>query len=276
MANRLHRSYDSFDFSVAGFVTDYLISVIGVLCGFVVLWLRCKHQAPIPLRVYLTFSVFSFMAALAFLYGGIGHMMIGFYAARGVPLGMQWGAAHNHWMYAWLPAVFFMPAAAFANMSVIFAAYHLPDWTQALPQVVGLCIGVVEVVMMSDESLLTDYSGMPAALSFLISSSTIIVMACIKAVRVKKKGMGMWVIMAGNILIFLAWLFLSLTPTGCKKYSETERDCPYSNDFNQNPIFHVIIMVALVTEFFGVKGCAEEMENHGDNETRGKLLFPLE
>jgi len=269
----LDPSFDGYDFSTSGWVTDYLIFMVGVVCGSVVLWLPRKQNARIPLNIEVTFSLFSFVTALTFLFGGIAHMMIGWHAASGVQLGKQWDAEHSGWMYFWLPAVFLMPIAAAANLSFMFAARDLEDWVLAVAYALGLCVGVAEVVFLSDESLLA-YSGLPAALLFLISSSTVTVMAGVKAMHNKKKRMGMWMVMAANILLFLAWVIVSFAPSGCRRYSETKRDCPYPNDFNQNAIFHVIIIVAVVTEFFGVKGVADKSERYDFLFTEMALQLP--
>jgi len=273
MATNVDPSFDGYDFSTAGWVTDYLIFMIGVVCGSVVLWLPRKQNARIPSKIEVTFSLFSFVTALTFLFGGIAHMMIGWHAASGVQLGKQWDTEHSGWMFFWLPAVFLMPIAAASNLSFMFAACDLEDWALAVAYAFGLCVGLAEGVLLSDEPLLA-YSGLPAALLFLISSSTITVMAGVKAMHNKEKGMGMWMVMAANILFFLGWVIVSFAPSGCRRYSETKRDCPYPNDFNQNAIFHVIIIVAVVTEFFGVKGVADKSERYDFLFTEMALQLP--
>merc|ERR1712032_1301846 len=117
----------------------------------------------------------------------------------------------------------------------MLAAYDLSGLTSAIPYALGLCIGVVEAVLMSSVSLLTTYSGSLSGALFMLSCCTCIVMACIKAIKEKEeKGVGMWLVMGGNILICVGWLIVLLAPAGCRKYGQAVRECPYPNEFNQN------------------------------------------
>jgi len=264
-----HNSFDSFGFSSAGIVTDYAISLVSIICAGVAYSLREKaqqkedHEAPggITVKLYMTFCLFASAAAVTFFFGGLGHMLIAVYANGSGALGKQWGSANSQWMYAWVLAVFFMPVTALANLAIMLAAYDKGKLALAVAYALGLCIGAVEAVLMSSVSLLTTYSGAPSAALFLLSGCICIVMACIKAIRERKeKGVGMWVVMVGNILICLGWLVVGLAPAGCTKYSQAVRDCPYPNEFNQNAVFHIIIIAAVVTQFFGVKAYANENE----------------
>merc|ERR1712032_1112683 len=203
---------------------------------------------------------FAFMTAGAFFSGGLGHMMIRSSALSHQPLGKDWGSMNGDWMYAWLPAVFLMPVTAFANMAVMLAAYDLSNWALAVPYILGVCVGMVEGFLMTDGALLTNYSGVPSALMFLFSSSTCMVLACIKATRDRKdREGGMLLAMFGNILIFLGWLLVGLTPAGCRKYSQPVRECPFPNNFNQNAFFHIFIMAAVIVLFFAVTTYARSL-----------------
>ncbi|CAK0829496.1 unnamed protein product [Prorocentrum cordatum] len=240
-----------FGFSVAGYVTDFIISCTSVACALVVI---CKQRSldkySPGVLVIRAFSASAMFYGVAFLSGGLAHMWIGIYHSQGEMEAFTMGAENSGWIWTWLVAVTTTPSIYTCGLGMVLPYSMRAVWKPALA-LVAFVVAAVEAYLVFNTELLKLWSGAPNLLVSLLASLIISIWACCRACGGE---IGMPAIAAGSGTILAAWLQQLFVPAGCRDQCAADFDtlCPYPKDFNQNAVFHVILLVGIIVQFVGV------------------------
>lgn len=260
-ARRLYHTDPEWGHSVAGYVTDYLTFAVCATCIAGAVVLRRKSADGAAPRMMSAFIVYAAFLGCSFLAGGIAHHMIDSYGNE--PLGKSWGASNSGWMYPWLIAVALNPTGLLAGLATVFAVAAFPAWSQYLLYVMGAVAGIVEIVVMATEDL--SHSGVASGYLALLAYLGGALFAAGLAVRQACRGVKDWLnpfqgrglLMLGMLVGLVGHLIVAFKPEGCSKAIINPdlihgHECPFSEDFNHNAIFHVFVMCAVALIFAGV------------------------
>lgn len=258
---RLYHTDAEWGHSVAGYVTDYVIFVVSALCIVCAVALLRRKPAEEVRRIYTAFVIYAAFLGVSFLAGGIAHHMIDSYGDE--PLGKTWGSVNSGYMYAWLVAVALNPTGLLASLAVVFAVAAFPAWSRYLLYALGAIVGIVEIVVMATEDL--SHSGVASGYLALVAYLGGGLLAAGLAVRSACRGVKDWanpfngrgLIMLGMFVALVGHLVVTFKPASCTKGiidpDLVDGECPFSEDFNHNAIFHVFVTCAIIIIFVGVK-----------------------
>merc|ERR1712176_740613 len=130
----------------------------------------------------------------------------------------------------------------------------------------GALGGAAEVGIMAVGEEATDYSGMIFGYSALLMLLLSIAAGFYFIVRKACKGITDWlnpfggrgVLTLAYGIFFVGYMVVVMKPADCTQgivdfeVPDDERECPFSDDFNHNAIFHTIWMLGVVVELLGV------------------------
>jgi len=252
-ARRLYHVDSDWGHSVAGYVTDYLIFVVSFACLTIAAVLMRKSESREVRRMLTAFIVYAAFMGVAFGAGGGAHHLLNLYDHE--PIGKTWGSRNSGWMYFWIFAVGLLPVGMLAGIATVFAVAAFPMWSQLLLYALGGAVGIGEAAIVVSENLSS--SGVPSAYIALVAYLSGGLLAGVLAVRPACKG-GRGLIMLGMVLALLGHLIVVFKPASCTmtgvdlEISGDDRECPYSEDFNHNAIFHVFVTCSVLLVFAGV------------------------
>jgi hypothetical protein len=263
---RLYHVDPAWGHSVAGYVTDYVIFAAAAVCATGA-FVRLRTAPPLAeegRRVLVCFIVYACFSGVSFLAGGIAHNMIDSYGNG--PLGLTWGSRNSGFLYPWTIAVVTQPTAVMASLGLVFMVAAFPAWSKNLCYFVGAAVGIIELVVAVTEDL--GHSGTASAYLAILAYLAGGLLAAGLAVRRACNGAKDWLnpfqgrglIMLGLFLSWVGYLIASLKPASCTKtgvdldleeLEELGGECPFSEDFNHNAVFHTFIICAVVLLFAG-------------------------
>lgn len=263
---RLYHVDPQWGHSVAGYVTDYVIFTAAAVCamGAFIRLRTAPALAEEGRRVLVNFIVYACFSGVSFFAGGISHNMIDSYG-NGL-LGKTWGSQNSGYLYPWTVAVATNPTAVMASFALVFSVAAFPAWSKYLCYFIGVAAGIIELVVAVTEDW--GHSGAASAYLSLLAYLAGGLLAAGLAVRRVCNGVKDWLnpfqgrglIMLGLFLSFVGYLIASLKPASCTKtgvdlsteeLEELGGECPFSEDFNHNAVFHVFIICAVVLLFAG-------------------------
>eukprot|EP00928_Gymnodinium_smaydae_P066454 TRINITY_DN49465_c0_g1_i1.p1 TRINITY_DN49465_c0_g1~~TRINITY_DN49465_c0_g1_i1.p1 ORF type:complete len:165 (+),score=19.58 TRINITY_DN49465_c0_g1_i1:336-830(+) len=144
------------------------------------------------------------------------------------------------------------PPSASAALAMVLPESRRYIWMPVLV-VISVIVSAAEAYMVFDPKLLQSQSGLPAGFASLLGGFVLTTYAACLAWSGESY---MWLISAGAGIVLAAWVFvIKIVPDACKAdycAVDFDRKCPYSSDFNQNAIFHVILIVGVIFEYLGV------------------------
>lgn len=277
-ARRLYHVDPVWGHTVAGYVTDYVIFTAALVCamGAFIRLRTAPALAEQGRSVLVNFIIYACFSGVSFFAGGIAHNMIDSYGNG--PLGKTWGSQNSGWMYPWTVAVATQPTAVMASIALVFTVAAFPAWSKYLCYFLGVVAGIIELVVCVTEDV--DHSGTASAILAILAYLAGGLLAAGLAVRKVCKGVKDWLnpfqgrglIMLGLFLSFVGYLIASLKPESCTKtgvdlnleeLEELGGECPFSEDFNHNAVFHVFIICAVVLLFAGaVRASADVKPAH--------------
>jgi len=253
---RLYHTDSDWGHSVAGYVTDYAIFAVSAVCAAGAAALLRRRPAEEARGVLRAFLVYAALLGGSFLAGGIAHHMIDSYGDR--PLGKTWGSVNSGWMYPWLVAVALIPPALLAGLAFVFAVSVFPAWSRYLLYALGAIVGIVEIVVVATEDL--SHSGVASgylALATYLGGGLLAagLAACQRCRGVKDSSNpchGLALITLGMFVALAGHLVAAFKPESCTNPHSAGGECPFSEDFNHNAVFHVLVACAVVLIFAGM------------------------
>jgi len=235
--------------SPAGYWTDYLIALVALICVEVT-WQRSSQAAADP-AVRRPFVVFAFMVALAYGGGGVAHHMLDVYFKNYETMGRTWNEANSGWMYPWLLTSLTGIASAatvlIAFSCTSFAGGQYTLWVNIGAYGLGGLIMGYEIYLMVDENI--EMTGMAVSMVTLAFGLPSLVLVAV-GVYQKGKEPGTIFVAGGEAFWLFGFCFLGfLVPDACKKVGSDREGCPFPEAFNQNAIFHIIILLSVLLFF---------------------------
>jgi len=248
---------DGWGHSVAGYVTDY---VILVTC-FVLLFMS-KSKVGFESSDGKQLVAFLLLTGLAFGFGGVAHHLIDSYYASGELMGKAWGDANSSWMYPWLLAMVIGGLSGGGPPSVAFSFTKLPPWMGVIAYVLGALVAGYEfyifVFTAEGINITGTYQGYYAMVGTFIALITFLV----SILRQWAAGHGFYSAtphcFMGTVLLMCGYLVLVTLPPGCSKPGAERVGCPYPASFNQNAVFHSIIVVGVIVFVTGCWGFGDK------------------
>lgn len=240
--------FEGWDHSPAGYYTDYVISVECVILAVLVFMGKKEHSSA------KNFMAFACLTAIAFGGGGVAHHMMDVYFHRGEAMHHKWGQPNSGWMYPWLlTGLSATAASAAAAVSFSFTSCGDKSWAYVVLYVLGSLIALYEVKGLADEN--TASSGVIAGLVGMAFGFLALVFAAVGAFQSFQKG----VLFAGvgSLFWFFSMLFVSLlVPASCRTVGDDREGCPFPEAFNQNAVFHVIVMISVAFFYLAPKAAS--------------------
>lgn len=267
-ARHLYHTHPDWGHSVAGYVTDYVIFGVAVACAIPCGVMYLKEQRGYAKRLLMSFLVYALFAGVSYLFGGIAHHLIDSYGDE--VLGLTWKSDRTSWLYFWTVAVTLAPPGVCACPALVFAFMKFPLWSQFIAYALGGLLGFVELVVAITERLAGSGSATAytALLLMVLSAVGVGVLALMKmkslgSMAFKGPAMqrlvGRAMLMVGLLLTWIGYLIVAFKPESCARdasadldHLEMKGECPYSEDFNQNAIFHCFVIAGMIAMFFGV------------------------
>lgn len=241
--------FEDWDHLPAGYRTDYLIALVALVCAAVTL--QRSSQAASADPAVRPFLIFASMLALAFGGGGVTHHMLDVYFKKGETMGRTWNEANSGWMYPWLVTSLIGIASAatvlIAFSRTSFAGGQYTNWVNmGAYGLGGLAMGY-EVYLMVVGNI--DMTGMVVSMVTLAFGLPSLVLVAV-GVYQKGKEHGTIFVAGGEALWLFGFCFLIfLVPDACKKAGSYREGCPFPEAFNQNAIFHSIIIFSVLLFF---------------------------
>jgi len=265
-ARRLYDpGFEAWDHSASGYITDYMIAIECLVFAIHVL-MKMKTRTGAK-----HFIVYAILAAIAFGAKGLAHHMLDIYYQNGEVMHHEWGEANAGWMYPWL-VTSLIPIAAAASAAEAFEftlCGHI-SCIYVMLYTIGSLVSLYEVWGLVNEQ--TGTSGMWTAFVSIAFGLVGLIFALL-GMRQFGADRNRVLVGCGSFSWLLAFVFYKfLVPDVCRAVSEEKReDCPFPPEFNDNAVFHVIIIVAVTCSYLAVQqGAAKVVVYDPDELTETK------
>lgn len=229
---------DGWENAIAGYVADYLLCAVCVLCAShaAIRWISTRSS--LELRLFLGFMI---LLGIAFLFGGITHhILYRFDEEDQTIIGRTWSVENRAWMYAWLIALSLAPLAAGLILLLILVLHRRPIWTAIFPAGLSIVIACVEIPLLAMAH--TEPSGvilgLLAVFVYFSGSSLVFVGMIFEWVEGAAGGNQL---LASEALALMGWL-MSLHDAGP----------PWLHWFNHIAIVHALIVMSVVCLWWAV------------------------
>jgi len=234
--------FEGWGHSIAGYVTDYLLSLTCIVCFVYVITQR--RPLADAASVSTSFLVFLGFEAVAFLAGGITHHVLDTYFRSGEVMGRTWNSWNSGWMPFWMIAMFCSPLATMALNCVVFIFKNYPPWTTYLSYSIGVVASVCECWLVYHAKF-SSSGTVNSALA--IGTCVLAGVLLLQGFEIGPQG-GRAFMLWGMLLRLVGFLVLALAPNSCKQVDSFRDGCPFPENFNQNAVFHSLLIVATIAQ----------------------------
>eukprot|EP00435_Cladocopium_sp_Y103_P014086 s1720_g3.t1 len=217
------------DTSVAGWATDYVITLACVVCGAVALLQRSAGKEAMFLTLLIT-------TGFSFGIGGVAHMLLFFVEESGEVCGSAFSEDNSGWMYPWLlsliPAAF--SPAALASMAAREGRFGFGWIIVVTVFLLAIIITIVEVAIFFAR---LEVSGLVAGPWIVAASVLALVLFLVAGLRSGFSRAVVYGVLSATMYMLGALAFLLLG-------GELLPDA-----FNANAVFHVLVFLMVVFAF---------------------------
>lgn len=216
------------DTSVAGWASDYAITLACIVAGAVALLQRSASKEVLFLTLIIT-------TGLSFGISGFAHMMLFFVQESGEVCGSAFSEENSGWMYAWLlgliPAAF--SPAALASMAARGARFDF-GWIIVVSVILlAVIVTIVEVALFFSR---LEVSGLVVGTWFVAASGFALVLFLVDGLRNSFSPAVVYGILSATMYMFGALSLLLLAGA-------------LPDAFNANAVFHVLVFLMVVFAF---------------------------
>lgn len=213
---------------MAGWASDYAITLACIVCGAVVLLQRSASKEVLFLSLLIT-------TGWSFGVGGIAHMMLFFVQESGEACGSAFSEENSGWMYAWLASLItaaFSPAAL-ACMAARDCRFDLGWIIEVIVILLAVIMTIVEVALFFSR---LEVSGLAVGMWFLACSIFALVLFLVGGLRSGFSQTVVYGILSATMYMFGSLSFLLLGGT-------------LPDAFNSIAVFHVLVFLMVVFAF---------------------------
>jgi len=272
---RLYHLHADWDHTPAGYITDYILFVVAIICALLALATRRSLRSEVHRRALVVFTVGIMLMAFSFFFGGIAHQMLDSYP-HGEMFGMTWSSRNSGWMVLWMFGVALgMPGFAVLASVPLACKANAGGfrWAQYILWGLGKIAGELELVVLFMERL--DQSGVLTAFAgtatLLLAVLVSLVLAAMTAWREGvRHAIGECLFTLGFFVAVLAHIVILTKPAACLSHHD-HADCPYSASFNHNAVFHCILIISQIILTLGVITAVRPQEAGGETAGPGDI-----
>mmetsp|Transcript_54369 Transcript_54369/g.116103 ORF Transcript_54369/g.116103 Transcript_54369/m.116103 type:complete len:280 (+) Transcript_54369:227-1066(+) len=240
-----HYGFEGWDVSQGNYLTDYLVLVVSV--GLAFASYDSVRGTVIGLWGMLgNFVLFALIQGLGAGLAGITHHLLSTYYEQGTTMGRHWGDPRSEWIATWLLSVICLPLASSWLLGVALAYTEIAVNYLKASLGIGIAFSLWEFYLVYVQQV--EKSGTYSAYWAILAG---VIGAVVIYMRGGKKA-GLWYIFSGCLCRSVGFALVVFVPMTCGSDGDTKSGCPFSQDFNHNCIFHILLVASVVCCYRGV------------------------